>query len=222
MNKHLDSIAFQQKERGGAGNCFYDSAGAEVGMSGRFFGKRPQNIWRNPDENEKISLSLCVCYFLSFSDIFFLSFSHTIFLHLSQIFKANITIFVAMKINGDTEDCFPDFFFLSLISFFTLSLSLTNHTDIPLLAFGSSVCRSKLSSQPSLSESNVRTSTRPFLRYPSHSESYIRTSTRNLLAVAVVCRSKLSSQEPSRSHLIFEQEHLFLSLLFPLEIELFS
>ena len=61
----------------------------------------------------------------------------------------------------------------------------------------------------------------PFLRYPSHSESYIRTSTRNLLAVAVVCRSKLSSQ-PSRSHLIFEQEHLFLSLLFPLEIKFFE
>ena len=62
----------------------------------------------------------------------------------------------------DTEDCFPDFCFLFLISFFTLSHT-QNHTDIPLLACGSSVCRSKLSSQPSHSESNVRTSTRTLL-----------------------------------------------------------
>ena len=65
----------------------------------------------------------------------------------------------------DTEDCFPVFCFLFLISFFTLSHT-QNHTDIPLLACGSSVCRSKLShlsSQPSHSESNVRTSTRTLL-----------------------------------------------------------
>ena len=35
MNKRLASIAFQRgrKERGGAGNGFYDSTGAEVDMS---------------------------------------------------------------------------------------------------------------------------------------------------------------------------------------------
>ena len=120
----------------------------------------------------------------------------------------------------DTEDCFPDFCFLFLISFFTLSHT-QNHTDIPLLACGSSVCRSKLSSQP------------------SHSESNVRTSTRTLLAVSESFRKLYSNKykEPScgssglqikiiiateSSHLIFEQEHLFLSLLFPLEIKFFE
>ena len=36
MNKRLASIGLQRKERGGAGNCFYDSAGAEVDMGGTF------------------------------------------------------------------------------------------------------------------------------------------------------------------------------------------
>ena len=103
MNKRLASIAFQRKERGGAGNCFYDCAGAEVGVSGSVLREKTAEYLKcNSDENEKISLSLCVCFFLSFSDILFLSFSHTtIFLHLSQIFKANINL-CGMKINGVT------------------------------------------------------------------------------------------------------------------------
>jgi hypothetical protein len=72
-----------------------------------------------------LSLSLSICNF-SFSRSLAFSLSRsrtlTIFIHLSQIFKANIILhFVAMKIKGGTEDCFPVFLFLFLISFFTLS-----------------------------------------------------------------------------------------------------
>ena len=61
MNKRLASIAFQRKERGGAGNCFYDCAGAEVGMSGSVLREKTAEYLKcNPDENEKISLFVCV------------------------------------------------------------------------------------------------------------------------------------------------------------------
>ena len=77
-------------------------------------------------KDNTVVLSLSLCNFFSRSLFFFLSRSltHTIFLHLSQIFKANINAALfelAMKIKGDTEDCFPVFLFLFLISFFTLS-----------------------------------------------------------------------------------------------------
>ena len=77
-----------------------------------------------PERYHSSSLSLCVIF--SRHIYFFLSRSHThtIFLHLSQIFKANINaalFALAMKIKGGTEDCFPVFLFLFLISFFTLS-----------------------------------------------------------------------------------------------------
>ncbi len=73
-----------------------------------------------------LSLSLSLSVIFSRYIYFFLSRSltHTIFLHLSQIFKANINaalFALAMKIKGGTEDCFPVFLFLFLISFFTLS-----------------------------------------------------------------------------------------------------
>ena len=68
-----------------------------------------------------LSRSLTHTIFLRLSQIS-RSLTHTIFLRLSQIFKANIILhFVAMKIKGGTEDCFPVFVFLFLISFFTLS-----------------------------------------------------------------------------------------------------
>ena len=61
MNKRLASIAFQRKERGGAGNCFYDCAGAEVGVSGSVLREKTAEYLKcNPDENEKISLFVCV------------------------------------------------------------------------------------------------------------------------------------------------------------------
>ena len=77
-------------------------------------------------KDNTVVLSLSLCNFFSCSLFFFLSRSltHTIFLHLSQIFKANINaalFALAMKIKGGTEDCFPVFLFLFLISFFTLS-----------------------------------------------------------------------------------------------------
>ena len=108
MNKRLASIAFQRKERGGAGNCFYDCAGAEVGVSGSVLREKTAEYLKcNSIENEKISLSLCVCFFLSFSDIFFLSFSHTtIFLHLSQVFKSEHQFVWDENKRCDTEDCF--------------------------------------------------------------------------------------------------------------------
>ena len=71
-----------------------------------------------------LSLSLSVIFFLLLI-YFSFSFSHTHNLSsLSQIFKANINaalFALAMKIKGGTEDCFPVFLFLFLISFFTLS-----------------------------------------------------------------------------------------------------
>ena len=71
-----------------------------------------------------LSLSLSVIFF-SLLTYFSFSFSHTHNLSsLSQIFKANINaalFALAMKIKGGTEDCFPVFLFLFLISFFTLS-----------------------------------------------------------------------------------------------------
>ncbi len=71
MNKRLASIAFQRKERGGAGNCFYDCAGAEVGVSGSVLREKTAEYLKcNSDENEKISLSLCVCVSFSRSLIF--------------------------------------------------------------------------------------------------------------------------------------------------------
>jgi hypothetical protein len=91
---------------------------------------QPEQIFRRlyersiPERYHSSSLSLCVIF--SRHIYFFLSRSHThtIFLHLSQIFKANINaalFALAMKIKGGTEDCFPVFLFLFLISFFTLS-----------------------------------------------------------------------------------------------------
>jgi hypothetical protein len=54
MNKRLDSIGLQRKERGGGGNCFYDSAGAEVGLSGIVVRELAAEFLRsNPAENEK-------------------------------------------------------------------------------------------------------------------------------------------------------------------------
>ena len=71
-----------------------------------------------------LSLSLSIIFFLLLI-YFSFSFSHTHNLSsLSQIFKANINaalFALAMKIKGGTEDCFPVFLFLFLISFFTLS-----------------------------------------------------------------------------------------------------
>ncbi len=53
MNKRLASIGLQRKERGGAGNCFYDSAGAELGLSGIVVRELAAEFLRsNPAENE--------------------------------------------------------------------------------------------------------------------------------------------------------------------------
>ena len=75
-------------------------------------------------KDNTVVLSLSVTFFSLFI-YFSFSFSHTHHLSsLSQIFKANINAALfelAMKIKGDTEDCFPVFLFLFLISFFTLS-----------------------------------------------------------------------------------------------------
>ena len=54
MNKRLASIGCQGKERGGAGNCFYSSAGAEVGMSGSVLREKIAEYLKcSRDENEK-------------------------------------------------------------------------------------------------------------------------------------------------------------------------
>ena len=54
MNKRLASIGLQRKERGGAGNCFCDSAGAEVGMSGSVLREQIAEYLKcNRDENGK-------------------------------------------------------------------------------------------------------------------------------------------------------------------------
>ena len=190
MNKRLASIAFQRKERGGAGNCFYDCAGAEVGVSGSVLREKTAEYLKcNSDENEKISLSLCVCFFLSFSDIFFLSFSHTtIFLHLSQIFKANINL-CGMKINGVT---LKTVFLISVsFSWFPSSLFLTHKIIQTFRCLHAvAVCADQNYHHNRVIQKVMFEQVQePFLRYPSHSESYIRTSTRNPLAVAVVCRS---------------------------------
>ena len=77
--------------------------------------------------SSSLSLSLSLCNFSFCRSLIFSlsrSLTHTIFLHLSQIFKANINaalFALAMKIKGGTEDCFPVFLFLFLISFFTLT-----------------------------------------------------------------------------------------------------
>ena len=64
-----------------------------------------------------------------------------------------------MKINGGTEDCFPVFFFLFLISFSFSHAQIIQTSSIRCFHAVAVVCRSKLSSQPSHSERNVRTST---------------------------------------------------------------
>jgi len=116
-------------------NCYCDSYRKIQGLKKNAFSSQSKYskdlmngaFMKNKDihhiHGSSLSLSLCnfsFCRSLTFS----LSRSRTltIFIHLSQIFKANIILhFVAMKIKGGTEDCFPVFLFLFLISFFTLS-----------------------------------------------------------------------------------------------------
>jgi len=53
MNERLDSMGFHRKERGGAGNCFYDSAGAALGLNGCVVRERTaEYLRRNPAENK--------------------------------------------------------------------------------------------------------------------------------------------------------------------------
>ena len=104
-------------------NCYCDSYRKIQGLKKNAFSSQSKYskdlmngaFMKNKDirhiHSSSLSLSLCIFSF-SRSQIFSLSRSltHTIFLHLSQIFKANIILhFVAMKIKGGTEDCFPVF-----------------------------------------------------------------------------------------------------------------
>ena len=118
-------------------NCYCDSYRKIQGLKKNAFSSQSKYskdlmngaFMKNKDihhiHSSSLSLSLSLCNFSFCRSLIFSlsrSLTHTIFLHLSQIFKAIIILhFVAMKIKGGTEDCFPVFVFLFLISFFTLS-----------------------------------------------------------------------------------------------------